>query len=154
MSKTNFKVGCCGNHLGCLISTNLVIFDLEVILLLHVSFNLNRPTVREEKSKICFQDGGHGSHFGFPISAILAFFIYMSTCCHIVNVNLIHLVVCKKMSKTDFTIAYVAAILDFRSTGFYLISIQKLYCCYSARFGSNWLKVENWFSRRRLGQPC
>ena len=57
-----------------------------------------------EKSKIGFQDGGYGSHFGFPIGMILAIFfiyMYMSACCYIVRFNFIHLVVCK-MSKTDF----------------------------------------------------
>ena len=47
-----------------------------------VSFNSNGPMVWE-KSKIRFQDDGYGGHFRFPI-------------------GMIHLVVCYKMSKTDF----------------------------------------------------
>ena len=43
-----------------------------------VCFNSNRPTIWVEKSKIGFQDGGYGGHFGFPIDMILAFF--SSTC--------------------------------------------------------------------------
>ena len=39
-----------------------------------VCFNSKRPTVWEEKSKIGFQDGGYGNHFGFPICMILAVF--------------------------------------------------------------------------------
>ena len=37
-------------------------------------FNSNHPTVWVEKSKIGFQDGGYGVHFGFPIGMILAIF--------------------------------------------------------------------------------
>ena len=78
----------------------IALFDLEVILLLHS----NCPTVGVEKSKIDFQDGSYGSHFGFPIGMILAFFINISnlTCSYIVSFNLIRLVVCENMSKTDF----------------------------------------------------
>ena len=39
-----------------------------------VCFNSNHLTVWVEKSKIDFQDGGYGGHFGFPISMILAIF--------------------------------------------------------------------------------
>ena len=78
-----------------------------------------------ERSKIDFQDGGYGGHFGFPIGMILAILIYPSnlTCCYIVSFNLIRLVVCEKMSKTDFQggifkVVAVAAILVFRSIRF------------------------------------
>ena len=37
-------------------------------------FNSNRPTVWVEKSKIDFQTGDYGGHFGFPIGMILAIF--------------------------------------------------------------------------------
>ena len=37
-------------------------------------FQLNRPTVWVENSKIDFQDGSYCSHFGFPIGMILAIF--------------------------------------------------------------------------------
>ena len=52
-------------------------------------------------SKIYFQNGSYGGHFGFPIGIILAIFTYTTTCCYIVSFNLIRLVVCE-MSKTDF----------------------------------------------------
>ena len=62
-------------------------------------FNSNHSTVWVEKSKIGFQDGGYGDHFGFPIQNG---FIYTSACCNIVSVNLIRLLAYEKMSKTDF----------------------------------------------------
>ena len=37
-------------------------------------FQTNWPLVQEKKQKIDFQDGHHGSHFGFPIRIILAIF--------------------------------------------------------------------------------
>ena len=39
-----------------------------------VCFKSNRPTIWEEKSKLGFQEGGLGSHFGFPIGMTLAIF--------------------------------------------------------------------------------
>ena len=38
----------------------------------------------------------------FQPAGLQLFFICMSTCCYIVSFNLIYLVVCEKMSKTDF----------------------------------------------------
>ena len=61
-------------------------------------FNSNCPTVWVEKSKIGFQDGSYGCHFGFPISMISYF---PSTLEPVVSFNLIRLVVCE-MSKTNF----------------------------------------------------
>ena len=73
-------------------SYNIAIFDLEGHPVATVCFNSNHPTVWVEKW-----------HFGFPIGMILAFFYASSlTCCYIVSLNLIRLVVCEKMSKTDF----------------------------------------------------
>ena len=37
-------------------------------------FQVNWPFISGEKGKIDFQDGGHGSHLGFPIETILAIF--------------------------------------------------------------------------------
>ena len=34
--------------------------------------------IQEKKGKTDFQDGGHGSHFGFPIRMILAIFLSTS----------------------------------------------------------------------------
>ena len=73
-------------------------------------FNSNCPTVWVEKSKIGFQDGGYGGHFGFPIGKILAIF-------HL-HVNL--LLHCKFQL---FNMAAVATILDFRLKRLKLISI-------------------------------
>ena len=64
-------------------------------------FNSNRPTVWEETSKIGFQDGGNGGHFGFPIGIILALFHLHVNLLLIVNFNLIRPVV-YEMPKTDF----------------------------------------------------
>ena len=53
---------------------NIAIFVLEVILLLQcVSIQMTQ-WFGVEKSKIGFQDGGYGGHFGFPIGTILAIF--------------------------------------------------------------------------------
>ena len=48
-------------------------FDLQVTLMLPSKFGVNWP-FEEKKRKIDFQDGGHGSHLGFPIGTILAIF--------------------------------------------------------------------------------
>ena len=37
-------------------------------------FGVNRPFSSGEEAKNRFQDGGHGSHLGFPIGTILAIF--------------------------------------------------------------------------------
>ena len=37
-------------------------------------FGVNQPFGSGEERKIDFQDGGHGSHLGFPIRTILAIF--------------------------------------------------------------------------------
>ena len=59
------------------------IFDLEVILLLHYKFQLNRPKVKEEKLKFGFQDGGYGGHFGIAVSIILAtFYLHVNLLLH------------------------------------------------------------------------
>ena len=70
-----FQDGGCGGHLGFLIGKILYTFDLQFILLLrayNISFNLTRPMVQEQPSKIDFQDGGCGGYFGFLINTILA----------------------------------------------------------------------------------
>ena len=52
---------------------NIAIFNLEDILLLQcVSAQIAQQFGL--RSKIGFQDGGYGGHFGFPISKILAIF--------------------------------------------------------------------------------
>ena len=57
-----------------MICTVLAIFDLQVTLMLPTTFESTGLSVQEKKRKIPFQDGGHGSHLGFPIGTILAIF--------------------------------------------------------------------------------
>ena len=48
--------------------------DLQVSLMLLPSLESVGLSVQEKKRKIDFQEGGHGSHLGFPIGTILAIF--------------------------------------------------------------------------------
>ena len=54
--------------------TLLVIFDLQVALIIPTKFQVNWPFGQEKIIKTDFQDGSHGSQFGFQIRTILAIF--------------------------------------------------------------------------------
>ena len=69
-----------GGHLGFLIRTILAIFDLQVTLMLPISFESSDFWV-QKKRKIDFQDSHHGGHLGFTIGMILAIFDLQVTKC-------------------------------------------------------------------------
>ena len=48
-------------------------FDLQVVMILPTKFRVSL-SVQEKKFKINLQDGGNGSHLGFPIGSILPIF--------------------------------------------------------------------------------
>ena len=55
----------------------LTIFDPQVDPIYPFTFCVNWPFgLREEEQNIFFQNGGHGSHLGFPVETILAYFNY------------------------------------------------------------------------------
>ena len=68
------------------------------------SFKSIGISVQEKKLKINFQDGGHGSHLGFPIRIILAIFDLQVT---------LMLPARRRSIKYIFKMATTAAILDF-----------------------------------------
>ena len=67
------------DHLKFLINIILARFDPEVILLLQSKFRLKQSKVREEMSKIDFQDGGR---LGFSISSFSYFVSTRRPCAH------------------------------------------------------------------------
>ena len=72
--KIDFQDGC---HLGFPIRTILAIFDLQVIPMLLINFRVYLPFgsgKEAKKKKKEFEDGSHGSDFGFPTGMILAIF--------------------------------------------------------------------------------
>ena len=72
-------------------------------ILLLQCFNSNLPTVWEETSKIGFQGGGYGGHFGFPIGMILAIFhLHVNLLLHC-KFQLNSTCGCEKMSKKRFS---------------------------------------------------
>ena len=59
----------CG-YLGFLMGTILAIFYLQLTPILPAKYQINMLSL--QKRKIDFQDGGHGSHLGFPIENVFA----------------------------------------------------------------------------------
>ena len=52
----------------------MTFFDLQGTLIIPTKFGVNWPFGSGEEAKKDFQNGGHGSHLGFPIGTILANF--------------------------------------------------------------------------------
>ena len=61
------------------IGTILTVLDLKSSWYFISSFESTGLSVQENKRKIDFQDGGHGSHLGFPIGKILSIFDLLVT---------------------------------------------------------------------------
>ena len=100
--------------------------------MLPIKFQNNRPFVSGEEAKIDFQDGGHGSHIGFPIRTILAIFYLQATRCFLPSFMSIGLLVQKKKLKVDckhgvhlgFLIGTILAIFDVQVTPMLPIKFQ------------------------------
>ena len=58
------------------IKTISAIFDLQVTPMLPIKFQVKWPFVQENKQKLDFKDDRDGSHPGFSIGTILAFFFF------------------------------------------------------------------------------
>ena len=61
------------DHLGFSIGMILTIFDLQITPTFPTKFQINLLFI-QEKFKIVFHDGGHGSHLGFLIRTIFSIF--------------------------------------------------------------------------------
>ena len=121
-------------------------------------FNSNSLMVWVEKSKIGFQDGSYGSHFGFPIGIILAIFHLHINLLLIVSFNLTHLVVCEKTSKTDFQYGGCGGHLGFLINTILAHFDPEVFLLLQSKFRLKSTKglgrnVEKWFARWRLWQP-
>ena len=123
-----------------------------------VSFNSNRPKVWEEKSKIVFQDGGYGGHFGLPIGMILAIF-------HL-QVNLLLHPLFQLNSPCGLRENVLNRFSRWQLCRLSWILIDTILAHFDPEVilllqGKFWLKstkslgrdVENWFSRWRLWRP-
>ena len=88
---------------------------------------------QKQTSKINFQDGGCGGHFGFPINKILATFISTGWLVTPSYFDLIRRVVWEKMLKIDFLIGTILAIFN--------LEVILLLQCVTTQ-------IAKWFGRR------
>ena len=111
-------------------------------------------SVQEKKRKIDFQDGGHGSHLGFPISTILAIFDLQVTLMLPSKLESVGLSVQEKKRKINFQDGYHGGHLGFPIGMILAIFDLQVTPMLPSNFGVNWPfssgeEAKNRFSRLR-----
>ena len=149
ISKIDFQDGrCCGFRIGTILS----IFDLEVILLLQLSFNSNRRNQKWFSRWRLWQPLRSSNRHDTS-----GFHLHVNLLLHR-KFHFIRLVLCEKMSKTDFQDDSCGGHLEFATETILAAFDPQVILLLQSKFRLKSTKgfkrdVENLFSRRRLCRP-